>query len=98
MELSQSAVTETEEEAGSFPENCEFIKSIDFKDDKFTYRTYIYDISKKEKKSWTPTIVLNWENQDYQWFTIDRLPPNIHFGVKEKLEEIKKVFNDFQYS
>jgi len=90
--FNSTAIEETTEEAGSFPENAELVDYTDFTDKSFTFRTYIYNISLEEKNKWTPTIVLNWENNSCKWYNINNLPGNMHFGVKEKIGEIIRLF------
>ncbi len=87
-----SAIRETIEEAGTFPSETQLITTVDFVDNSFTYRTIIYNLSLKEKESWTPTITLNWESNEYKWFPIDNLPGNLHFGIKQKLDIIIEIF------
>ena len=91
-----SARQETREETGTFPSEAEFIDSTTFIDGSFTFKTFIYNLSLEEKQSWTPTIQLNWENDDYQWFRMNELPENLHFGIENKLSVIQKSFEEEQ--
>lgn len=85
-----SAKTETFEELGSLPTSFKEIGQTIFRDENFTYKTFVYNLSLKEKKAWTSNIVLNWENDDYRWFDINNLPSNIHPGVQHSLNQLYK--------
>lgn len=85
-----SAKTETLEELGSLPTSFKEIGQTIFRDENFTYKTFVYDLSLKEKKGWTANIVLNWENDNYRWFDINNLPANIHPGVLYSLNQLYK--------
>lgn len=76
------AKREVVEEFGSLPSNMKVIGRSLFKDKDFKYTTFFVEIPLKEKKSWTPKITLDWENDDVEWFAEDNLPGNLHFGVK----------------
>jgi len=89
-----TAVDETMEETGSFPNGGEQLLSFDFKDGSFTFRTHVFDLTLEEKNEWTPQIVLNWENDSFQWFPINGLPSNLHFGIITKIEDVKRLLGE----
>jgi len=93
--FNNSAIKETMEEAGGFPEQHDLIGTVDFTEGSFTYRTYIYDLSLEEKNNWTSLINLNWESDKADWFSINALPPSMHPGIKNKFQEIKALVLDF---
>ena len=81
------AQCETVEECGSLPDGMELVDTVDFVSGSFIYRNFICNISLASKQAWTPTIQLNWENDDFRWFQFDQLPDDLHFGVDHILEE-----------
>ncbi len=86
----ESAQREAEEELGSLPWVDKLINTTTFTDGGFTYKTYVFNISLKEKLRWTPSIKLNWENDEAKWFTADSMPGNLHFGLKYSLNQLSK--------
>lgn len=82
----KTAEQETREELGSLPSQQHLIDHLDFKDGSFQYRTFRFDIPLAVKQRWTPSIRLNWENDEAQWFRSDELPQNLHFGVTYLLQ------------
>ncbi len=86
----EGAKREALEELSALPPLNDFIDTVIFKDGDFTYTTYVYNISREAKKQWTQQIKLNWENDRWQWFSLDSLPANLHFGV----EFIKKTLTE----
>lgn len=93
--FTSSAQNETMEEMGSLPISFKQLGETTFRDKNFTYKTFIYDISLKEKNRWTSTITLNWENDYYKWFDIDDLPSNIHPGVQYSLNQFHDINDAF---
>lgn len=82
---------EAKEELGSLPKYKELLHSFVYTSGTFKYTTFVYDIGLAEKKNWTQSIYLNWENDEYRWFPFDSLPSNLHFGLeflRNKLEEV----------
>lgn len=75
-----AAIRESLEELGGLPTIESTLDKVNFKDNNFTYTTFIVNISLQSKKSWTP--ILNWENTEYKWFPLTAMPSNLHFGVK----------------
>ena len=89
----KSAEKEAEEELGTLPNVDAFLGITDFKDGDFVYKTFIYNLTLKEKKGWSNTISLNWENDDAKWFHIEDLPSNLHFGLQYMLnQKSDKIF------
>jgi 8-oxo-dGTP pyrophosphatase MutT (NUDIX family) len=79
----EGAKREAEEELGCLPNNYKLVTKTVSKKDDFTYITYIYELSLKEKKAWTPKIKLDWESSDCKWFKANGLPYNLHYGIAE---------------
>lgn len=87
----EGAYRETEEECGEMPQgfsNLNIEETIDFQSGSFIYRNFICNVTLAQKIAWTPRIVLNWENDDFEWFSPDALPSNLHFGVVFALKEL----------
>ena len=64
-------------------QQCVFLKeSYVYKNGNFTFYNYIGFVEDEFKP------ILNWENIDYKWCTIDTLPSPLHFGVIELLKNI----------
>lgn len=82
-----SAIREVEEELGFTPP-INVIKSIDFKDGQFTYRTYICLISENEKELFQDTEI-NWEHTDSKWFSKDNLPTELMGNLKNIISSLK---------
>lgn len=88
----ENAQRETEQEAGSLPANMELLDTIEYRSGSFIYKTFVYNISLEEKEKWTPTISFSDdENVDRQWFPMNELPSELHFGIKHILNN-SKVF------
>lgn len=82
------AEREVAEELGGGPQSWTAAGGTVFRQGDFTYTTLIRAVTLEEKARWTPTIRLNWENDDAQWFPIDRPPPGLHFGAQYVLEHL----------
>jgi len=76
-----TAQRESLEEMGALPDIQDIWKTFVFNNANFQYTTHIVILSKKEKDDWSRSIRLNWENDDAQWFNIENLPKNLHFGI-----------------
>ena len=87
-----AAIREVTEELGSSPDvaGCEVIDAIIFNSPNLNYTTFIISLSPEEKETWKP--VLNKEHTKCDWFAVDKLPENLHPGVKQSLEVISKMF------
>lgn len=76
-----SAEKEVEEEIGHLPKAGTEIGKTVFRDEGFMYTTYIIGLTKEQKERISQNIVLNWESDSYGWFSLDRLPEDVHHGV-----------------
>jgi 8-oxo-dGTP pyrophosphatase MutT (NUDIX family) len=85
-----AAVREVEEELGSAPEGVVQDAHV-FQDRGFEYTTYYILISPLVKARWTPTIVLNWENDEAGWFYVGDLPEPLHFGIESIREDLEMI-------
>jgi len=91
--FAEGALEEIEEECGTLPPNISVERLnksfIDFVNQGFRYRDFIYDMTLAEKREFTENIELNWENDSFQWFTLDQLESlDLHFGMEFILENI----------
>jgi 8-oxo-dGTP pyrophosphatase MutT (NUDIX family) len=92
-----SAEREVEEELGNMPNVGEKIGETTFKDGGFTYKTFVFNLTKEEKERWTPTIVIEkLEHQRVEWFPINQLPDNLHPGVDFVLKQMAKQHELFK--
>jgi len=92
------AEREVKEEFGSLPSSFEEVTRTKFKSDNdFEYTTFIYDISKDEKRNWSKRIKLNWENDQFKWFDFSTLPSNLHFGVQKVKQLLVEQSNLFLF-
>jgi len=86
-----AAKREAHEEVG-FSGKLKLIPAHVFKSGTFSFHNFIGIVDKEFKPR------LDWENDDAQWFTLDELPGNLHFGIKSLLtnsgDEIKKIIDD----
>lgn len=82
-----AAIREVEEELGFTPP-ISIIKSYDFKDGQFTYRTYISLVSKEEKELFSNSEI-NWEHTNSKWFSIKELPSNLIGNLKNIINSLK---------
>lgn len=73
-----AAVREAYEELGSIP-HMRITGRKEVKYGTLTYTTFFARIPGEVAKRWTP--ILNDENDDYGWFSIDSLPYNVHPGL-----------------
>lgn len=94
----QAAFREAKEELGSIPKLGKLIDTIKFKDSnsKFIYTTFVYSVSLQDKNNWMPT--LNWEADDFEWFPMNELPSNLHFGIKHIISLNRKKIPKFTSS
>lgn len=73
-----AALNEAVEELGSLPP----IKIVDqhlYRSGQFQYLTLIAKMSERQARGWKPR--LNWENDDWGWFSTSKLPEPIHPNV-----------------
>jgi len=76
-----AAARECEEEIGVYPDHLETLDV--FKDAEFKYTTFLarvpVEFSAKR---------LNWESDDFEWFSWDEIPwEDLHFGVEKTLSK-----------
>lgn len=84
----EAAFAEAEEELGPLPVIIP-IKSFENRSGDFTYTTYHGVMPSWAAKKWKPK--LNWENDDWKWFSLRKLPKNVHPGVLEVFEAIENA-------
>lgn len=77
----EGAKREVVEELGSLPSSMEYVTTAVQEEKDFTYTTYVYNLTLKEKLNWTKNIKLNWENSQAKWFKKDQIPSNLHYGI-----------------
>jgi 8-oxo-dGTP pyrophosphatase MutT (NUDIX family) len=75
---------EVKEEAGYHGE-LELKKIYVFQDAKFRYTNFLILIPKEFKPK------LDWETEDYGWFSIDNLPTPMHPGAQKMIPYLKKA-------
>jgi 8-oxo-dGTP pyrophosphatase MutT (NUDIX family) len=54
----------------------------------FQYYNYLCEVSSEFKP------IKNWEHDKLEWFDINKLPSNIHYGVKHLLPNFKKLIEN----
>jgi 8-oxo-dGTP pyrophosphatase MutT (NUDIX family) len=92
QDLKRAALQEAKEELGTVP----IFRSIGqwvYHDGDFTYTNFVGRVSEQVAESWRPS--LNWENDDYGWFTMEEmvnLP--LHFGVDALLDAVPEMLFD----
>lgn len=79
----EAAVRETREEFGSIPAHVVVDEGV-FVDGSFRYTTFFALVQPDIADAWEPE--LNWENDDAQWFSVDALPGDLHFGLRHLLQ------------
>jgi 8-oxo-dGTP pyrophosphatase MutT (NUDIX family) len=80
-----AAVRESIEEIGYKPDNL--IQSYIYEDGDFRFYNFISYVEDEFEPK------LNWENEDFGWFSIKDIPKNIHFGLENLIKKIdlKKI-------
>lgn len=48
-----------------------------------------YNFLGKVEKEFSP--ILDWENENAEWFYLNDFPPNLHFGTKRLLDKLNKI-------
>jgi 8-oxo-dGTP pyrophosphatase MutT (NUDIX family) len=77
-----AAIRESEEELGEvYGLEITGVRSI--VSGEFMYSTYFAKMPGAVAAAWTPE--LNWENDDWGWFSLRKLPKDVHPGVREVL-------------
>lgn len=80
-----TAIIEASEELGPVPIQFDIVGEYLAKDSAYT--TFHAVIGGDDANNWIPT--LNWENDDWGWFSAATLPEDTHPGVLDVLESMK---------
>ena len=83
-----SAEREATEELGTPVTSVKDLGTTTFQSGSFRYLTYIVAVTPAEKERLNHSVQLNWENDDYDWFPLDRLPQPLHFGVEHTFSQL----------
>jgi ADP-ribose pyrophosphatase len=81
-----AALAEIEEELGPQVPPFEIVRQVKLCKPIGCYTTFIAHMKKQDAAKWRPT--LNWENDDWGWFSLDDLPGDLHPGVLRALAEV----------
>jgi 8-oxo-dGTP pyrophosphatase MutT (NUDIX family) len=75
-DLETAVKREGEEEVGYAPQAGDYLVHLDeFTSGTFRYTTFLYVVNDEF------TTTLNWEAQDFRWFTFGEWPTPLHFGL-----------------
>jgi len=83
-----SAEREAFEELGTQVSIVETLGSSVYTKGGFRYVTYVVSVTPEEKARLEQSISLNWENDDWDWFSLAKLPRPLHFGVNYTLSQV----------
>jgi GNAT superfamily N-acetyltransferase/ADP-ribose pyrophosphatase YjhB (NUDIX family) len=84
QDLKQAALQEAREEMGRVPPH-RIVGQWVYQEGRFRYTTFVGMVDPEVLDQWEPR--LNWENDDYGWFTQDELADlDLHFGVVALLD------------
>jgi 8-oxo-dGTP pyrophosphatase MutT (NUDIX family) len=86
------AQRETIEELSWLPVRRGARMPIVYQKGKFRYTTFIVDVDKDEKHDANIAIALNWENDEFRWFSLAQmaaLGDKLHFGVQYVLQYLR---------
>jgi 8-oxo-dGTP pyrophosphatase MutT (NUDIX family) len=83
-----SAEKESREEIGVSVKTVKDIGQTVYQDSGFRYTTYVAAVTPQEKQRISRSIRLNWENDDWGWFLVDRLPSPLHHGLTYSLSQL----------
>ena len=79
QDLKSAALQEAREEMGRVPQHRMSGQWV-YQEGRFRYTTFVGTVDPSVVDQWTPT--LNWESDDYGWFTQEELSGlDLHFGV-----------------
>jgi 8-oxo-dGTP pyrophosphatase MutT (NUDIX family) len=79
----EAAVREASEEIGyTEDDTLELIPLYVYNSDKLVFHNFVGLLPRERFR---PT--LNWESEGYGWFTLDKLPNNLHYGFQEILDD-----------
>jgi|ERR1700733_3802410 len=77
---------EGQEEVGYTRQHGDYFVPLDmFESGTFRYTTLLYVVEAEFNGR------LNWESQDFNWFTLDDLPQPLHFGIAATLSKTKPI-------
>lgn len=63
--------------------NIKMLRKFHDEENDFTYFTFIAEVPEKFEAD------TDWENNEFRWFSIDRLPRPMHFGLKNVLSSLR---------
>lgn len=95
-DLWNSAVNETQEEIGYFPQKYEVVGRKENKKGNFVFTTFIVSISQEEKAKINENMTLNSENDDSRWVDLETahdMKNMLHKGVYFVLPDADKILN-----
>lgn len=87
----ESALDETREEAGLvLPSDAKVLGETVFRDGSFTFTTYVVRVPRSMEQA---RLILNWENDDYGWFTAEEVDElreagDLHHGLGFTLDRL----------
>lgn len=84
----ESALREASEEFEVSIHPSHLLQTIDYKDKEFTYKTFVFNISLKDKNELSKSMNLNWEHDEFKWFKLNKKPGNLHPGLKFVLNNL----------
>jgi 8-oxo-dGTP pyrophosphatase MutT (NUDIX family) len=79
----EGALQEAEEELGTLP-HIRIVGETRMESGDFSYTTFFAQVPGPIAEVWKPE--LNWENDDWKWFSKKRPPKNLHPGVMAALQ------------
>lgn len=82
----EAAIKEAIEELGVVPPFRILAQDVYVSGD-FRYTTYLGSVKESHAKLWKP--ILNWENDDWGWFSPRKLPKLLHPNVKRTIDRWK---------
>jgi 8-oxo-dGTP pyrophosphatase MutT (NUDIX family) len=85
QDVKQAALQESQEEMGTVPPH-RIVGQYAYQEPNFQYTTFIGQVAPKVAETWQPR--LNWENDDYGWFSPEELKDlPLHFGATALLAD-----------
>lgn len=76
----KTALRETLEELGSLPRG-RVVETLENAGAGWKFTVFVADIPWKQKKLWSAKIKLNYESDQFKWFRLNKLPPNLHSAI-----------------
>jgi hypothetical protein len=92
----EAALEETEQELGSIPRSVFKTGEFDhvvFAEGNRRFVTFFVRISPQTRSKWD--LVLNWENDEAEWFNVGDFPDPLHYGVKYIIDERPHIFGNY---